>query len=305
MKNLKICLKPKSGFSNLFTADQIWGQMVWAISDLEGPNAASEFVEVFKKEPPFLISNMMPSGYFPKIILPPIKSNKQTTFTEDRENRKLAKSNKKNKWIPLDVLFKYQTDINQIKLAKIDKQPKIREINEIKTSISRNTWIANDGGLFNQTFLYSNETFVIYIKLLNEETKWINTLNKIIDYFNIFGLGGDKSVGKGNFTITIEKLSKKEDRLFSYETGGIFTTLSRSSGKDLKPLYYQSNYYFGIVGRCLSSDKNYNKYPILFFEPGSIFTVGKGSIIENVQENSNICSYGYAFPLYLNNEEEK
>jgi hypothetical protein len=35
MKYIKLNLKSKSGFSNLFTADQIWGQMVWAISDLE------------------------------------------------------------------------------------------------------------------------------------------------------------------------------------------------------------------------------------------------------------------------------
>lgn len=301
MKYIKLNLTTRSGFSNLLTADQIWGQMVWAISDLKSPDDASQFVREFINNPPFLISSMLPQNYLPKIILPPIKRD-ETNISEDEEveNRRIAKSNKKKSWIPIDVFSKYQKNISKIKLATFTAQPVIKSVNEIRTSIDRETWVANKGGLFNQNYLYSEEVFVIYLKILNEDEKWIKTIKDIVNYFNVFGLGGDKNVGKGNFNILINDLSKVELQIFNYSNGDFYTTLSKCSGKDLVPLYYQLDYYFGITGRSMDNNKSFNKFPALYYNLGSIFSKGSGQILENVHANSKVCSYGYSFPIYLN-----
>lgn len=303
MKNLKLNLKCKSGFSNLFTADQIWGQMVCAIGEMKGDDEASKFVEEFKANPPFLISNMLPEGFLPRPVLPPFKrdNNEKISVKEEQEFRLLAKSNKKKNWIPIDVFIKNQKNINQLKLAKIgDNQPEIIKINEVRSSIDRHTGAPFErGGVFNQTFLFSDNNFVIYLQMLREEEKWSNILDEIVDYFNIVGLGGDRNVGKGNFNILIEELDSIEKKLFEYREGDFYMTLSRCSGEDLNPLYYQMKYYFGIVGSNISDKKTFNKYPVVYFEPGSIFKKGNGSILENVHTDSRICSYGYSFPLYL------
>ena len=303
MKYIKLNLKSKSGFSNLFTADQIWGQMVWAISDLESDIEATNFVELFINDPPFLISNMFPQDYLPRVVLPPVKigKDKKVPFQEERENRRKAKTNKKKNWIPIEVFMKYQNDIDQLKIAQIDNNNiKIKEINEIRSSINRVTGIPfKDGGLFNQTFLYSDNSFVIYLKILKDEEIWIKKINNIITYFNLVGLGGDRNIGKGNFEIKINDLNDIEYQIFNFKEGNVYTSLSRCSGQDLEPLYYKLDYYSGIIGGNLDESKAYNKYPILYFEPGSIFVKGKGSILKDVHTNNKICSYGYSFPLYL------
>lgn len=302
MKNLKLKLKTKSGFSNLFTADQVWGQMVFAISDLKGEKEASKFVESFDKNPPFLISNMMPENFFPRVILPPFKKdiNDNKTVQDEKKNRALAKKSKKNSWVPLEIFLKHQKNINELKLEVIEKKPELLKINEVRSSIDRKKGIPfeSTGGVFNQNFIYSNSSFVIYIRLLDESFN--STLYEIVSYLNLVGLGGDRSVGKGNFDIKVEALNEIEENIFSYNQGNAYMSLSRCSGENLIPLYYNIDYYFGIVGSNFDDKKSYNKYPIIYFEPGSIFSKGDGMIIHNVHINPKICSYGYSFPIYLN-----
>jgi CRISPR type III-A-associated RAMP protein Csm4 len=304
MKYIKINLNTKSGFSNLLAADQIWGQMVWGISDLEGKDEATKFVDSFEDTPPFILSSMMPLGYFPKIMLPTLNKNKDEKLSKSEEanNRRLAKSNKKMDWIPVDLLLKNQKEISNLSLVEIKNKPKITRVNDVRSSIDRETGIPfKEGGLFNQPFLFSENSFVIYVKILKEDDKYEKLINKLVDYFKAVGLGGDRNVGKGNFDMTISNLDKKEQQLFDYEAGNLYTTLSRCSGSDLEPLNYQINVYSGITGGSLTENKTFNKYPVVYFEPGSTFAKGQGSLIHNVHIDSKICSYGYAFPLYLNN----
>lgn len=301
MKYLKLKLKTKSGFSNLFTADQIWGQMVCAISALKGPTEVSKFIDQFDKNPPFLISNMFPEGYLPRIILPPFKrnQNEKISLQDEKKNRALAKKNKKRTYIPIEVFLKYQKDIDKLKLAIIDKSPEIYSLNEVRSSIDRMSGRPIEGGVFNQTFLYSAHPFVIYLKIINDSPGTICTIKDIVSYLNLVGLGGDRNVGKGNFEILLEELNENENKLFSFKDSDLYMTISRCSGKDLEPMYYQMNYYFGIVGSSIGERKTFNKYPVVYFEPGSVFKNGNGCILHNVHTDSKICSYGYSFPIYF------
>lgn len=305
MKYLKLKLRTKSGFSNLFTADQIWGQMVFAISDLKGFEEASKFVENFDSNPPFLISNMYPEGYLPRAVLPPIKTNSSisSSFDEEKKNRELAKKNKKKTFVPIKTFLQCQDDISKLKFANFESSPNIRVINEVRSSISRKTGFPHTqegGGVFNQTFYYSQDVFNIYIKLIDTSDEGIKLLEEIILYLNMVGIGGDRSIGKGAFNITLSEVNEDEKILFSYDKGNAYMSLSRCSGKDLNPLYYQIQYYFGMVGAKLDEKRTLNKYPVIYFEPGSLFLSGKGELLHNVHTDSRICSYGYSFPIYLN-----
>ena len=105
----KIVLSPRSPFSSLFTADQIWGHMAWAISEMDGTDAASSFVASFEKDPPFLVSAMMPEGFLPKPCMGPIVKDAATS-QEDKTGRVLAKRNKSKKWLSIKDFISLQKD---------------------------------------------------------------------------------------------------------------------------------------------------------------------------------------------------
>ncbi|MCH3916055.1 MAG: RAMP superfamily CRISPR-associated protein [Spirochaetia bacterium] len=303
MKYCKLRFCAKSAFSNLFTADQVWGQMVWAISALEGEAAATKFVEDFDEVPPFVLSAMMPEGFLPRVVLPPMQSKEKMNAVEERKARERVKSNKKRKWIPINTLLEVQDNIALLSQKEIPgkkDQEVIQPVNEVHVSLDRTTNTPfEDGGLYNQQYYISTKPLIVYVRLDRDETEWSAWLKKICKYLEAVGIGGDRTVGKGSFSISVEELDESEQKLFDYKGGNAWISLSRCAGRNLKPLYYTISLYAGITGGSLTEAKTYNKYPVLYYEPGSLFDAGggTGSLLHHVQEDPRICSYGYLFPL--------
>jgi CRISPR type III-A-associated RAMP protein Csm4 len=309
MDYYKIQMKAKSPFSELFSADQIWGQLVWAISDMKGNDRADSFVKEFQSVPPFLLSMMMPEGYFPVPILPPVLRN--TTGDDakaETEARARAKKNKKCSWISHEQFLKLQS--NSGFFYKMDlhlaSQPNIERTQETKVSINRFTNSQIDGSLHSLSYVYSDIPFVVYVAIDSANRSILKELENAIDFLSKVGLGGDRSVGKGFFDMKIVGVSEVENSIFSYNKATSFMTLSRCFGRDLIPLAYRVSAYSGIVGRPIEGRENeqwFNKKPILGFDPGSIFSGGQGSLAFGIHPDSRVCSYGYAFPVPLVLEE--
>lgn len=297
MKFAKIVFKPLSPFSRLFTADQLWGQMVWAINELEGEDKASAFVKEFIDNPPFLISAMIPSGYLPRPVLPPIVSKNCLSEDEERKNREKAKKNKTNHWIPLDIFSLIQDDYSKISSIEIEKQPNFNEFKETHASINRQTLSALDGGLYNVSYLDTKEDLVVYLRFIDDVETSLPLIKRVISHWEKVNIGGDRAVGRGVFKISIEKLSTLEESIFNKDYVS-FMTLSRCFGNDLIPNYYNLSVYSGIVGNGNTNGNLYfNKQPIIGFEQGSIFSSGRGCLGQNVNTDDRVCSYGYAFPI--------
>lgn len=293
MGYVKLRFQPLSRFSELFTADQLWGQMVWAVSDLHGEEAATTFVDAFKEKPPFLISAMMLDGYLPTPCL-------THASVSSSEHQKIEKHNKKCAWVSLTdfSLLQQGTNVFFTKEFPLDVQEKIREVTEVHVSINRKTFTAEDGGLYNQQVMDSHIPLCAYVRYLDDENLWQEKIGEVVAYWNKIGLGGDKNVGKGQFLIDQLSLTEQEKSIFAFSQGNCFMTLSKTFGNDLVPLFYQVEVYEGIVGGGWGENgRYYRKKPILQFLPGSLFKSGVGSLAQKMSIEPRICTYGYAMPV--------
>jgi CRISPR type III-A-associated RAMP protein Csm4 len=292
----KIVLSPRSPFSSLFTADQIWGHMAWAISEMDGTDAASSFVASFEKDPPFLVSAMMPEGFLPKPCMGPIVKDAATS-QEEKTGRVLAKRNKSKKWLSIKDFISLQKDKAFMTKGELSDHPEIYDIKETHVSIDYSTGQAIDGGLFNASYKSSSSDLCFLVDFIENEKSNQELADRIARHWEKTGLGGDRNVGRGSFSIRMEDLDTAEKEAFSFRSSA-FMTLSRCFGDDLVPVNYTVTVYAGITGKSEASEAGmFNKQPIIGFEPGSVFTSGKGCLAHGVNPDKRICSYGYAFPI--------
>lgn len=283
----RVVLKPKTPFSSLFSADQIWGQFIWAISDLYGEEKATENVKLYTNgQAPILFSSVMIDGYLPK----PMYVNALADFSNEKE-----KSNKKCNWLTYKDFSGLQKDSNSLKEVSLslDGNEALKTIQELHVTISGDN-------LYNVSYKDSEVPLVVYVDVQNDE--WLSILKDVVDYWKIVGLGGDKNVGRGQFDIVLEDLSTEETEIFAYREARGFVSLSESFGQDLSPIYYSVDVHSGFVGRKKEMNGVYRKKPVIRFLTGSFFKNGKGSVIRTV-DNQDIFSYGLTFPVYMKLEE--
>ena len=107
----RISLKPRTPFSSLFTADQMWGQFIWAISDILGEEKATETVKLYAEGvAPVLFSSALLDGYLPK----PQYVDALADFSNENE-----KSNKKCKWLTYEAFSGLQGDSSFLKKEEL------------------------------------------------------------------------------------------------------------------------------------------------------------------------------------------
>lgn len=286
----RIVLKPRTPFSSLFTSDQIWGQFVWALSDMYGEEKATKAVRFYSDgKAPVLFSAAMIDGYLVK----PQYVNALADFSNETE-----KSNKKCRWLGYDDFSCLQEDCMYLKGRKLslDGNSALDDVQEIHVSIS-------GGTLYNVVYKSSQIPLVVYADIINDE--WNDILLDVIEnHWEVMGLGGDRNVGRGQFDMYLEDLSPVEKKIFDYRNGSGFVSLSESFGKDLVPLFYNVEAYSGFVGRKNERSSVYRKKPVIRYLPGSFFREGKGSVVKSAGDESEIYSYGLAFPVFMSLEKD-
>lgn len=298
----KILISFSTPFSGPPTADQMFGHIVWAVSDLRGEQCASELVSRFTENPPFLISAALPDGFLPVPMYAPSKPQDNT-----QEARHNAKRFKKAKWVSLDAFARIQRQPALFyKENLLLKQPNLQPVLETHVSINRLTGSVDqesDSSLRNERYVYSYSSFVCYINILDMDFWNAFNMDEILEYLSAIGIGGNRNVGRGVCDVKLSSLSDIEEKVFSY-TSSSFLTLSRCSGKDLldSAIAYRVIGYAGIVGG--GNTGLFNKKPIIMFEVGSSFSAGKGALIQDIHPNNEIAYYCYAFPLYLDMEDK-
>lgn len=283
----RILLTAKTPFSSLFSADQMWGQFIWAISDLYGEEKATETVKLYiNGQTPILFSSAMIDGFLPK----PMYVNALADFSNPNE-----KSNKKCNWLTYKDFSGLQKDSGFLRKVELSPEgnKKLETVQELHVTISGDD-------LYNVSYKNSKVPLVVYVDIQNDEG--LSILRDVIDYWKIVGLGGDKNVGRGQFDIVLEDLSTEEAEIFAYREASGFVSLSESFGQDLLPVYYGVDVYSGFVGRKNGMNGVYRKKPVIRYLVGSFFKKGKGSVVKTV-DNQDIFSYGLAFPVYMKLEE--
>jgi len=294
----KLRISFSSPFTEIPTADQLFGQLVWAVSDIRGEAAAGALVKRFRDNPPFLISEAIPEGFLPLAVYPPSDNQDKS-----QESRHKAKRNKKYRWIRIDSFASVQKDPRLIHEVDFESaMPDFKSITETHVQINRIKGTAEDGILYTERYIDYRAPLVSYIKI-NDANFWVDfQIDELLEYLSIIGLGGNRNVGRGSCTIILTDLAEKENEIFSFKASS-FATLSKCSGMDLLEgsIAYKIVGHAGIVGRASTS--LFNKKPVLFFDVGSTFSSGTGEMISDIHPDKNISYYGYSFPLYLKIED--
>jgi len=309
----KVLCKPHSHFSMMYKSDTIFGAVCWAVRYMYGNEALEELLNKFDSAPPFLLSSMMPLGYVYKPLIHP---HKMTTVpdkidkTKARAYLEKLKKFKRVTLLPVDVVVKYQNNIEEIYTADEDivgkgfDEKQIGSYEITRNAIDRVSLHALQGVLFTELYMYATVDLMFYVKVMDDSfTKdWFSA---VFETVGKNGLGKDCSVGKGIFTMKIEPLSNQEQQLFNYNSN-TFCSLSVCAGKSCKPVYFTTFTRYGKLGGLYSqaginNNLLYCKKPIVFYSEGSVFMGNEvsGSMIHDIHSHKGIVQYGYAFPLYF------
>lgn len=311
-----------------FQADTIFGHMCWAIRFLYGGNSGKleEFLKSYETEtfPPLIISNGFPSGFIPKPILPPVhpddldeivgRNNRVEMSTIIREAIQLE-------FLPKEILSQLSDEgsLDPKGLFKIlfERYENILPYFDLSETmvVQRN---AINRIKQETTALYFQEEhffdgdgskFEVYLKSSFFSK---NELDSIFEFIGEQGYGKDKSAGRGHFDFEI----KEEMDLPEFKNSNAFMTLSSyvPNSQDPTKGYYKPLHKYGKLGGTYAKgllSGNPFKKPILMFAAGSTFydadfnkSKAYGSLLSDVQHDSRIKHYGYAFPLGIRLGEE-
>lgn len=176
--------------------------------------------------------------------------------------------------------------------------------------IDRLSGTAIDGGLFTTSDnFYSNNEFESYCKIGTGLSEKI--LKQCLELINIDGFGRKKSTGKGSVQCKLEQI---DDGFVNADANAFMTLSNYVPGQDdpQKGFYKLITKYGKLGGHFANSsiipDSNPApfKYPLIMFEPGSVFKMGNkkthyGRIVQGIHfaDNINIVHYGMSYPISL------
>lgn len=343
-----VYLKPKSSFlGEQIHSDTLFGAICWGIRQIYGNDELEEMLSRFardskKFDPPFLISSSFPymesekekRHFLPKPILKPIWRNVETKEALDKLKtiKKVAyiQENIFNGWINGKItdsdLFEhiklkednitYQLEGEEylqkggILIEKGDATGIFKETDILRNVIDRLSNTTTEGGLF-----YTHETFIgeksgLFFLIEIKDRVYENLLNASLRFVEDRGIGGDVSVGKGQFDI---ELLTDTEIIHEPKNPDSFTNLSLYYPCDDEIQFFKQHEektWYNLIGRkgkiesAFVSTKDIWKESIQMFEEGSTFPLiadrelyGKNPIVK--EKPFKIQHYGFALPVKM------
>lgn len=268
----KITITPRTSFCSPLQSDTFFGAFCWSYLYRYGEGALQELIDHYKKGTPDIVfSNAFPSGRLPMPLgidrlkgrqdKPPSKQERYQAYIENKKKEHLLN-------ISLD-------DFNQIinGTAEIFSDDKDTEL---KVTLWRNMVnrasdtvgdIEGEGSLFETEEIYSTQAYDIYIYSTLEKDVLDSTLREMFR----FGIGAQRSVGKGTFDVSGEL--EIFDGFHIPEKPNAFVALSNFIPRKGDPTkgYYKAFVKYPKVSYISSDDDSPFKKPLIFLEAGSVF----------------------------------
>lgn len=313
MNLYKITVKPVSSFCSPLQSDTFFGAFCWSYLYRYGEEALQELICHSKNgNPDIIFSNAFPSGHLPMPLgMSELGKNQEKMLTKQERYQKYVESKKKEclSTISLDDFNKM---INgTVEFSRDDIESELKAMCW-RNMVSRETGtvekIGENSNLFEVEETFSKGDFDIYIYSTLEKDVLNHTLR---DMFR-FGIGAQRSVGKGIFHIS------NELELFEGfkipENANAFVALSNFIPRREDPTegYYKTFVKYPKIS-CLSSESDSPfKKPLIFLKAGSVFFDQSvrnfyGSCVEKIAlkggKVSNeivIGAYTIAVPCYVN-----
>ncbi|PYP86155.1 MAG: hypothetical protein DMG65_19210 [Candidatus Angelobacter sp. Gp1-AA117] len=197
MKTYRFKLRPLTPWSTPWQADTIFGSLCWEMLRLEGQDALRRFLQQFDAdEPPFIISDALPDGWFPRPL-----------FLQLHQLPGLNFKAKMPDWLAED---QFRQSIREPgKLLPQSCWPELmRSSRELHASIDRfYGGTGGEGNLFEvQQWSFQKEVhrdsrqLCLYVKTRHS----LALVTSLIRALATSGFGKKKSVGRGAFELTEE-----------------------------------------------------------------------------------------------------
>jgi CRISPR-associated protein Csm4 len=303
MTYYKVILELISPLGTPLAADTLFGHLCWGLAMHEGDLAIGEFLAAMDSaEPPLLISDPFPRGYWP---VPAIPFEYQFSSGIQADRKKLTKTD----WLHEKIFQPWQKNLCWSSLPDISKskKPEYHRTSVAHVSVNRLTSGSMDtNGLYfdEQIFVNSSENsnpeFEVYI--LTSLSK--ERIQQLFQWGLEGGYGRDSSVGLGHLIYKkIEPWS-----LPVTPSANALMTLGPMVPKKNDPTigFWRLATRFGKLGGplAMTDDETLQpfKYPLTQLKTGAVFlATGRsflGRMVHNIHpQRPEVVQYGYALTL--------
>lgn len=318
-KEYKLRIKPLSTYITPWHSDTFVGHILWAIRYMEGIEELNKIKDEIKKgNPPFIFSNGLINGKFPKPNYPILERANLINIGEKHYGNNYYTALKKIK--KLNILDEEEFNIYidgfnienflKEKLIYLKEKGNFPKVEGIKSeNISHNVINRISGGTSDESLYSLVENFVgenheiVFLLKLREDFP-LDKLKKYIEYIELNGYGKKASSGKGAFKV----ISLEENNIKIVDNPNAFIVLSNyipKEGDYEEVLSADTITKYAKVGG--TEEEHPFKRPFIAFTSGSLFkgnTDGiKGKALENIHYNKDIIQFGMAYTIGVRIDE--
>ena len=250
-------LRPRSAFRLLPSASTLWGQLAWAIRELEGDAALTDWLDAHHeaiasgKEPPLRLSSAFPKGFLPRPHLRPVLVEETT----------LRKRLKGVRWVSPELFARMlEKGEEALRSAVEAKEPSFlsespfERAPRTRVAMNRLTGAAAEGQLFEDHVYWPKTELVVYAKLnAGVDPSYIAHL---LSHVGQVGFGGGASIGLGAFDLA----GPEETELPAVGKGAKVLLGPALLPKEAKG-YWRGEFYWGRLGHV------YAHAPVPFKRP--------------------------------------
>jgi len=285
MKLLRYKITPKSSFISFPKADMIFGQFA-SMLFLQKDTTLEKYLE---EEPKIIFSDFIPDKYTMKPSLP------LSFFGVEDSDKKVFR---KKQFISLEKL-----QDGKLKECEIVEFTQIKTV--IKNSINRKTFSTDDSGVFAPygieeiNFLKEPNLYVLY----DENSFSSKQITLLLKNMGRVGFGKKNSIGKGQFTVALDKNFKGFNNFKTSYYMTLSPSLLNNKKDNIEKAYYDT---FNRFGKHSNSNIPFKK-PLLMAQSGAVVKMNEkkqyiGKAINNGYENISFVQ-GYSIVVPFKMEE--
>ena len=310
-------IKPQSAFATPLRSDTLYGHLLWRAAEKYGSGYVTEMIGQFAgEEPPFVVSSAVPADCLPMPQLPPIKRARfREQFAPTGGSQLVGALQKyklfrKQSVIAMDKIQALADNLSQEALFRawladpdnFAPAAKSKQIQHPHNSIDRNSGkVTEQGGLFfSPENWYAQDTELdLYVKTDRREL--------FEDLFSALcqsGYGADSSIGKGQFTFTLDTEFTSENWP-TQSNAELLLSLTAAPTLEGFTGYYQPQIKRGKAWSGFG-ERNPFKKPFMALTEGSVLTSKptSGYLLRNIHSNPDLVQVTWPLTLPLQLEVE-
>lgn len=294
------------------SSDTLFSALVNAISANLGGEEATDFVNDFLKEPPFIFTSLFPF-YREMLFLPKPMDD---SFIDENLKREYGKNLKKINWLEKRDFLAWikQDNFDKEKIAEINTYQSIvrnsykKEIRP-RVTIDRNT---NQTTIYHCGYIYYSAESGLYGIVCFKDKTYISKFKLALNLLGQTGLGGEKTYGCGIFDVEIQEIDSVFNAIININAEKLtLLSLYHPNEKELEELTDILECYNFTRKKGWISSGRYalplKRKSVGFITEGSVLKKPiKGKLVDVTPENvpadmlkHKVYRYGYAFTVPL------